>query len=432
MKIIFLCGGVGKRMFPIKKDKCLLDFLGKPLLEHHIEQARKIGLNDFVIVGNSSNITKIKSILSRIKVKAVFFVQDGPFGMADALLKAKDAILNDEILVVNPNDIFSSSLYHNIIEGAEDNGYGSSIAAHRVDSYFPGGYLVINSRHELLRISEKPGPGNEPSNLVNIVVHFHRDPEKLLNQIEKMKSSGDDIYESALTSLIKRGYKMKVLEYDGPWITIKYPWHILEAAEYFLNSLKVSKISRSARISNKATIDGNVFISDGVEILEGAIIKGTCYIGPKTTIGNCSLIRDHTHIGSGCTIGFSTEITRSYIGNECFFHSNYVGDSIIDDSCLLGDRALTANLRFDKKTIKVFVNNILQDTGRIKLGAMIGEGSCIGVGAMLMPGVKIGSSSIIGPGVVLNNDTVPDSRVYLKQEFNEGRVDKEKEGTEKR
>jgi acetyltransferase-like isoleucine patch superfamily enzyme len=63
---------------------------------------------------------------------------------------------------------------------------------------------------------------------------------------------------------------------------------------------------------------------------------------------------------------------------------------------------------------------------------MIGEDSCIGVGAMLMPGVKIGSSSIIGPGVVLNNDTVPDSRVYLKQELNEGRVDKEKEGTEKR
>ncbi|MGD0329265.1 MAG: sugar phosphate nucleotidyltransferase [Nitrososphaeria archaeon] len=426
MKIIFLCGGVGKRMFPIKKDKCLLDFLGKPLLEHHIEQARKIGLNDFVIVGNSSNIKKIKSIFSRNKVKAVFFIQDGPFGMADALMKAKDAILNDEILVVNPNDIFSSSLYQNIIEEAESNGYDSSIAAHRVDSYFPGGYLVVNSKHELLSISEKPGPGNEPSNLINIVVHFHRDPEKLLNQIEKTKSSDDNIYESAFTSLIKKGYKVKVLEYDGPWIAIKYPWHIIEAAEYFLNSLKVSKISGSARISKKATLDGNVFISDEVQILEGAIIKGPCYIGPKTTIGNYSLVRDHVHIGSGCTIGFSTEITRSYIGNGCFFHSNYVGDSIIADNCLLGDRTLTANLRFDKKTIKVYVNNILQDTGRMKLGAMMGEGSCIGVGAMLMPGVKIGSSSIVGPGVVLYNDTVPNSRVYLKQEFNGEKVDKEK------
>lgn len=68
----------------------------------------------------------------------------------------------------------------------------------------------------------------------------------------------------------------------------------------------------------------------------------------------------------------------------------------------------------------------------MKLGAMMGEGSYIGVGAMLMPGVKIGSSSIVGPGVILYNDTAPNSKVYLKQEFNEGKVDKEKERMEKR
>jgi len=431
MKIIFLCGGIGKRMFPIKKDKCLLEFLGKPLLEHHIDQARRSGFKDFVIVGNSKNIPNIKDLCSRIGLSANFFIQDAPLGMADALLKAKEAISNDEILVVNPNDMFSPTLYHSILEEAEDKGPSSFIAAHKVTSYFPGGYLVVNPKLELLKIHEKPGAGNEPSNLVNIVVHLHREPERLLRQIEKTKSSKDDIYESALTSLIKEGHKVKVVEYSGPWIAIKYPWHILDVTEYFLKNLNGSKISKSAHISDKAIVKGNVFIEDEVQILEGAIIKGPCYIGHKTVIGNCSLIRDHTQIGSDCVVGFSTEIVRSYIGNKCFFHSNYVGDSIIADRCLLGDKSLTANLRLDKKMIKVSVNNTLLDTGRIKLGAIMGEDSCIGVGAMIMPGVKIGPRSVVGPGVVLYSDAEPNSRIYVKQEYEIRRTNKKKEGIKK-
>jgi NDP-sugar pyrophosphorylase family protein len=60
MKVVFLCGGVGKRMFPITEDKFLLDFMGKPLLEHQVELARKAGLQDFVMVGNPGNIQRIK------------------------------------------------------------------------------------------------------------------------------------------------------------------------------------------------------------------------------------------------------------------------------------------------------------------------------------------------------------------------------------
>ena len=37
MKAVLLCGGIGKRMFPITEDKLLLNFLGKPLLRHQIE-----------------------------------------------------------------------------------------------------------------------------------------------------------------------------------------------------------------------------------------------------------------------------------------------------------------------------------------------------------------------------------------------------------
>ena len=52
MKTVLLCGGVGKRMFPMTEDKLLLKFLGKTLLDHQIEKLREVGLNDIVIVAN--------------------------------------------------------------------------------------------------------------------------------------------------------------------------------------------------------------------------------------------------------------------------------------------------------------------------------------------------------------------------------------------
>ena len=56
MKVLFLCGGVGKRMFPITEDKFLLKFLGKTLLEYQIETAKQAGLTEFAVVGNPQNI----------------------------------------------------------------------------------------------------------------------------------------------------------------------------------------------------------------------------------------------------------------------------------------------------------------------------------------------------------------------------------------
>ena len=60
MKVVFLCGGIGKRMFPITEDKVLLDFLGKTLLEHQMETAKEAGLNQFLVIGNPANMEQLE------------------------------------------------------------------------------------------------------------------------------------------------------------------------------------------------------------------------------------------------------------------------------------------------------------------------------------------------------------------------------------
>ncbi len=65
MKAILLCGGIGKRMFPITEDKLLLNFLGKPLLSHQIEKLKEAGLHDLVVVANPQNVDSIEGISRR-------------------------------------------------------------------------------------------------------------------------------------------------------------------------------------------------------------------------------------------------------------------------------------------------------------------------------------------------------------------------------
>jgi UDP-N-acetylglucosamine diphosphorylase/glucosamine-1-phosphate N-acetyltransferase len=416
MKVIFLCGGIGKRMFPITEDKFLLNFLGKTLLHHQIEAARQAGLNQFLIIGNPANIKQIEQIAGMVSgARVELTVQKQALGIADALRSAK-SFLDGDILIVNPNDIFAAAAYTSIIQEAKKKSAASYTLGYQTKEYFPGGYLVINSRNELKHIVEKPKPGQEPSNLVNILVHLHADPKRLLEYIGKVKTDNDDVYECALDNLVKDGHKIKVIPYTGFWAPIKYPWHIFDAVKYLLD-ISQPKISASAYISEKATVEGKVIISDNARVLENAVIRGPVYVGPGSIIGNNALVRDCSHIGANCVIGYSTEVKGSYIGDCCWTHSSYIGDSIIGKSCSFGAGTVLANFRFDEQETSATVSGKTVNTGRDKLGAIIGDNCKIGVNASVMPGIKIGPNSIVGSSVCLTKDLGPGKMIVSEPHY---------------
>src|SRR5271157_1517108 len=177
MKVLFLCGGIGKRMYPFTEDKFLLKFLGKTLIEHQFEAAIKAGLRRFIIVANHINRTRIENIAAQCQnAEFEFVVQEKPLGIANAVENARH-LLKDEVLLVNPNDIFENTAYAALLTAHKKEKPSVFITGYKVKSYFPGGYLVVNAQGRLTRILEKPGPGNEPSDMVNILVHLHADPE---------------------------------------------------------------------------------------------------------------------------------------------------------------------------------------------------------------------------------------------------------------
>jgi bifunctional UDP-N-acetylglucosamine pyrophosphorylase/glucosamine-1-phosphate N-acetyltransferase len=333
-------------------------------------------------------------------------------------------------LIVNPNDVFHASAYSVLLDAFKKGKSSSYMLGYEVKQYFPGGYLAVNGQGELTRIVEKPEPGTEPSNLVNILLHLHTDTGRLFEYLGKVKTKRDDVYECAMDDMVKDGHKIGVVPYDGFWAPIKYPWHIFDIVNSFLGAGE-RQIAPSASISDQAVVAGKVIIGENVRILENAVVRGPVYIGPNTVIGNNALVRDNTHIGADCVVGFSTEIKGSYIGDGCWFHSSYIGDSIIGNNCSFGAGSITANFRFDENEIAVRHNEKPVGTGRDHFGAVIGDNCKTGINSGILPGRRVGPNSIVGSHVCLDTDLEPNTIAlnqpgikYLKNNIKLNNADK--------
>ena len=390
-------------MAPFAEDKFLFKFLGKTLLEYQFDLLLKAGLNDIILVCNPQNKEKVNEIVKYIPdIKTAIVTQEAPKGIADALESASH-LFNGELLIINPNDLFELKALTTLIDTRCGSAAESFVLGHVVNEYFPGGYLVIDEKGFLSHIMEKPGKGHEPSNMVNLLVHLHTRPNVLMDYIHHVSSERDDIYEKAVDAMCKDNRKIMVVPYTGEWHAIKYPWNIMDFVRYFLDRTE-TYISPTAKISERAIIEGKVIIEDNVLIMENAVVKGPVYLGRGTVVGNNTVVRSYSHVGANCIIGFASEIKDSYIEDGCSFCMNYIGDSIIGDHCYFGTGTVTANLRFDQKPVLVRVGSDMIDSGVANLGALIGPDCRFGVNVNIMPGIKIGAGSTIGPESCLNQD----------------------------
>jgi bifunctional UDP-N-acetylglucosamine pyrophosphorylase/glucosamine-1-phosphate N-acetyltransferase len=111
-------------------------------------------------------------------------------------------------------------------------------------------------------------------------------------------------------------------------------------------------------------------------------------------------------------------LSRTHIG-----HLSYVGDSILGGDCNLGAGTITANLRFDDENVKVRVKSRSLDSGRKKLGVIMGDRVKTGIDVSIMPGVKIGHDSWIGPNVTLTRDVEPYTFVSKRAQYETSKIE---------
>ncbi len=190
---------------------------------------------------------------------------------------------------------------------------------------------------------------------------------------------------------------------EAPCFKISYSWDLLKLNEDVLEALPESEILGT--VSPLSEVDGNLHLGEGSRILPGVVIEGNVVIGENCKIGPNAYIRGNTTIGDNCHIGNAVEIKNSVIyPNSNVAHLSYIGDSIIGCHVNIGAGTIISNYRHDTRKHHSLINGELIDTGRDKLGAIIGDGVRTGINTSIYPGRKIGKGRTTMPGSIVTTD----------------------------
>ncbi|MDZ4765903.1 MAG: NTP transferase domain-containing protein [Chloroflexota bacterium] len=417
--LIILAGGASSRMWPLR-EKSLIRFGAEPLLISQLRRFQALGYTDAIIVGNPENHADIAALLVSVPtMNTQVVVQPEARGMGDALLRAADALPPDApIAITQVHDVVDDALHLDLLAAFRADSAAAYVAGNERDDYFPGGYLIVGADGRLTGIIEKPGAANRPSKLVNIVAHIYPRAGTLFDAIRAEYARdlpSDDHYERAMDALMKTSL-FKVVPYRGAWSALKFPWHVLDIMNHFLAQIKGQHIADSAKIAPTASVSGDVFIGEGARVFGGAAVVGPAYIGAGTIVGNNALVRN-SMVLDRCNVGFTTEVARSYVADHVDMHACRVLDSVFASGVNFSAGCTTANLRIDRGNVPCYVKGQKIDTGRDKLGAIIGQGAFLAVDVMTMPGVKVGEDAQVGPGMHVHKDISDGARAYVKQEI---------------
>ena len=172
-----------------------------------------------------------------------------------------------------------------------------------------------------------------------------------------------------------------------------YPWEVLGKIEEY-----ILKIGEELSKENYNKIGDNVWIAKSAKVAPTAYINGPAIIGENAEVRHCAFIRGNAIVGNNAVVGNSTELKNVILFNNVQVpHYNYVGDSILGYKSHMGAGSITSNVKSDKKLVIIKNGDKTIETGRKKVGAMIGDNVEVGCGSVLNPGTVIGRDSNVYP-----------------------------------
>lgn len=141
----------------------------------------------------------------------------------------------------------------------------------------------------------------------------------------------------------------------------------------------------------------------GVLVESGAMIRSPAIIGEMSEVRQGAYLRGYCLAGRRCILGHATEVKHSiFLDDAKAGHFAYLGDSILGNGTNLGAGTKFANLRFLPGNVTLRIDGERIDTGRRKLGAILGDHTQTGCNSVTNPGTILGRNCVLMP-----NTTAP-------------------------
>ena len=400
MKAVILAAGEGTRMHPLThtRPKVMLPIANKPIVEHLLIELKKAGIKEvtFVVGYHAETIRQHFGDGDKWDMRIDYANQRKQLGTANALTLV-ESFMKEKFLLTNGDVIVRAKEISKVLKS-------DNITLSLLESEDTTGLGVVEvAGDKVERIHEKVE--NPPSNLVNAGIYLMT-PD-IFSAIARTPKSPRGEYEltDSLQLLLNDGHPITWARIDQ-WLDVSYPWDLLAANEALMAFIESQNLGE---VEQNVVINGPVSIGKGTVVRSHSYINGPTIIGENCDIGPNCYIRPSTAIGDNCHIGAASEVKNSIIMNDTKIpHHNYIGDSVIGAGCNFGSGTKVANLRLDKRNI--LITGI--DTGRRKLGVIVGDEVQTGINASLNVGSMIGDHAFIGPGATANGVILPNSKIY--------------------
>ena len=173
----------------------------------------------------------------------------------------------------------------------------------------------------------------------------------------------------------------------------QYPWQALDGIKELILTL-------GAGLSPEEydQPQPNVWVHKTATVAPTAYLGAPCIIGPETEVRHCAFIRGSALVGEHCVVGNSVELKNVILfDNVQTPHYNYVGDSILGYKSHMGAGSITSTVKSDKTLVVIKNGEEKIETGRKKMGAILGDFVEVGCNSVLNPGTILGRRSSVYP-----------------------------------
>ena len=248
-KAIIPAAGLGTRFLPATKAlaKEMLPIVDKPTIQFIVEEARKSGIEDIVVVDGKNKRSiedhfdsnpelednlrdkhkdeMLKLVQETTDINIYFIRQSHPRGLGDAVLTARDFIGDEPFVVMLGDDLNNINgdaepLTKELINSYEETG-ASTLAVMRVPHEDTAKYGVINPSKEVMpglynvtSFVEKPEPKDAPSDLA-IIGRYVFTPE-IFDVLAKTKpGQGNEIQLTDAINTLNKTQRVFAHEYKG-------------------------------------------------------------------------------------------------------------------------------------------------------------------------------------------------------------------------
>jgi UTP--glucose-1-phosphate uridylyltransferase len=248
-KAIIPAAGLGTRFLPATKAlaKEMLPIVDKPTIQFIVEEARKSGIEDIVVVDGKNKRSiedhfdsnpelednlrdkhkdeMLKLVQETTDINIYFIRQSHPRGLGDAVLTARDFIGDEPFVVMLGDDLNNINgdaepLTKELINSYEETG-ASTLAVMRVPHEDTAKYWVINPSKEVMpglynvtSFVEKPEPKDAPSDLA-IIGRYVFTPE-IFDVLAKTKpGKGNEIQLTDAINTLNKTQRVFAHEYKG-------------------------------------------------------------------------------------------------------------------------------------------------------------------------------------------------------------------------